>query len=270
MALKLPTGVDKRPLIRSPLAVVVFQLKYEQNLSVGNGETGLRVHEFLGGPDGRYVKVEPMQIVGTAVQLSPLGLTQVPSANVPSRGFRMRNADGTLVLSLMPEFASLETTEYGTWSNYFRERLVELIKALDENIKPRVEERVGLRYVNKIVEKNVSVPGDFRGIVSGGLLGAAADDYWSSGVTGAQQQLEIEVESDIRCVLRHGTLPRSTGVGIEGYLLDIDVSREQSRRFDVNSVLGTIDRLNTVATTIFEKSLAPEYLEGLRKESTAS
>jgi uncharacterized protein (TIGR04255 family) len=170
----------------------------------------------------------------------------------------------------MPEFASLETTEYGMWSGDFRERLVDLIKALNENIKPRVEERVGLRYVNRIVEPNVSVPGDFRGIVSDGLLGAAADDYWSSGVTGAQQQLEIEVDGEIRCVLRHGTLPRNTGVGIEGYLLDIDVFREQSRRFDVGNVLSTIDRLNTVAATIFENSLAPDYLEGLRKESTAS
>jgi uncharacterized protein (TIGR04255 family) len=268
MALTL-TEVDNRPLGRSPLAVVVFQIKYEQNLSVGDGETGLRVHEFLGGPDGRYVKVEPLQIVGAAVQVSPFGLTQVPSVNAPSRGFRMRNEDGSLILSLMPDFASLETTAYGVWSGDFRERLVELIEALNVNIKPRVEERLGLRYVNKIVEPDVSVPGDFREIVSDGLLGAAADDYWGSGVTGAQQQLEIDVEGDIRCVLRHGTLPRNTWIGIDGYLLDIDVFREQSRRFDVSSVLGTIDRLNAVAATIFEKSLAPGYLEAQRKESTS-
>ena len=98
----------------------------------------------------------------------------------------------------MPDFASVETTTYGLWKDDFRERLVELISALRENIKPRVEERLGLRYVNKITEPGISTPADFRGIISDGLLGAAADDYWSSGVTGAQQQLEIDVNSDIR------------------------------------------------------------------------
>jgi uncharacterized protein (TIGR04255 family) len=269
MALTLPE-VDDRPLARSPLAVVVFQVKYEQNLSIGDGDTGLRVYEHLGGPDGRYIRVEPIQIVGAALQVSPLGLAQVPSANVPSRGFRMRNEDGTLILSLMPDFAALETTAYGLWKDDFRERLVELISALSENIKPRVEERLGLRYVNKIVEPGISTPADFRGIISDGLLGAAADDYWSAGVTGAQQQLEMDVNGGIRCVLRHGTLARNTGIGLEGYLLDIDVFREQPRRFDIDNIGATIDTLNKAATTIFQRSLNVGYLERLRKESDSS
>ena len=269
MALTL-SEVDDRPLGRSPLAVVVFQVKYEQNLSIGDGDTGLRVYEYLGGPDGRYMRIESIQMVGTAVQVSPLGLAQVPSANVPSRGFRMRNDDGTLTVSLMPDFAALETTVYGLWKEDFRERLAELIFALSENVKPRVEERLGLRYVNKIVEPEISAPADFRGIISDGLLGAVADEYWSSGVTGAQQQLEIDVSGGIRCILRHGTLPRDTGIGLDGYLLDIDVFREQPRRFDVNNIVSTIDRLNKAATTIFQRSLTPGYLERLGKESVSS
>jgi uncharacterized protein (TIGR04255 family) len=264
MPMTLPV-LDDRPLGRSPLAVVVFQVRFEQNLSVGAGDTGLRVHDQLGGPDGRYVRVEPVQIMSSAVQVGPLGLSQVPSSNMPSRGFRMSNEDGTLILSLMPDFVSIDNTAYGAWKDDFRVRVGELLEAVAEHVNPRVEERVGLRYVNRILEPEISVPADFRGIIADGLLGATADEFWSPGVTGSQQQLEIDVSDGIRCVLRHGTLPRSTGIGLDGYLLDIDVFRAQPRRFNVKAIIETCDKLNEAATAIFQGSLTASYLDRLRE-----
>lgn len=264
MPMTLP-ALDDRPLGRSPLAVVVFQVKYEQNLSVGAGDTGLRVHEQLGGPDGRYVRVEPVQMANSAIQVSPLGLSQLPSSSVPSRGFRMTNENGTLILSLMPEFASVETTAYGAWKDDFRERIREFLDALAQHLNPRVEERIGLRYVNRITEPEVSIPSDFQGILSDGLLGAVANEFWGPGVTGSQQQLELDVGDGIRCVLRHGTLPRSTGIGLEGYLLDIDTFRAQPRRFGLDSIMQACDKLNEAALGIFQESLAKGYLDRLRE-----
>jgi uncharacterized protein (TIGR04255 family) len=263
MPLTLP-ALDDRPLARAPLAVVVFQVRFEQNLSVGDGDTGLRIHERLGGRDGLYPRVEPLQMLGASVQMGP-GLAPITSPTVPSRGVRMRNDDGTLVLSLMPEFISIETTSYGSWKNDFRDRISEVLNALNDNIQPRVEERLGLRYVNRIVEPEVSSPADFRGIISDGLLGPIVDDFWSPGVTGLQQQLEIDVYDDVQCVVRHGTLARSTGIGLDGYLLDLDLFRQQPRRFDVKNIIETSDRINEAATTLFQNSLAPGYLEILRE-----
>ena len=263
MPLTLP-ALDDRPLARAPLAVVVFQVRFEQNLSVGDGDTGLRIHERLGGRDGLYPRVEPLQMLGASVQMGP-GLAPITPPTVPSRGVRMRNDDGTLVLSLMPEFISIETTSYGSWKNDFRDRISEVLNALNDNIQPRVEERLGLRYVNRIVEPEVSSPADFRGIISDGLLGPIVDDFWSPGVTGLQQQLEIDVYDDVQCVVRHGTLARSTGIGLDGYLLDLDLFRQQPRRFDVQNIIETSDRINEAATTLFQNSLAPGYLEILRE-----
>lgn len=263
MPLTLPT-LDDRPLGRIPLAVVVFQVRFEQNLSVGDGDTGLRIHEQLGGRDGLYPRVEPLQVLSGSVQVGP-GMPPISSPAVPSRGVRMRNDDGSLVLSLMPEFVSVETTSYGSWKNDFRDRISEALSAVAENIKPRVEERLGLRYVNRIVEPEVSSPADFRGIISDGLLGPIADDFWNPGITGLQQQLEIDVDTDVQCVVRHGTLVRNTGIGLDGYLLDLDLFRQQSRRFDVEDIIDTSDRINEAATTLFQNSLAPGYLESLRE-----
>lgn len=268
MPMTLP-ALDDRPLRRSPLAVAVFQVRFEQNLSVGAGDTPLRVHDQLGGPDGRYVRVEPVQLMTGAVQVTPLGISQVPSSNIPSRGFRMTNADGTLLMSLMPDFVSIDNTAYTAWKDDFRAKIDEVLSAVAEQVNPRVEERVGLRYVNKVMEPEVSVPADFRGIISDGLLGATADDFWSAGVTGSQQQIEIDISDGIQCVLRHGTLPRANGIGLDGYLLDIDVFRARPRRFNVESIIETCDRLNEAATAIFQGALTTSYLDRLREAEKA-
>jgi uncharacterized protein (TIGR04255 family) len=264
MSMTLPV-LDERPLSRSPLAVVVFQVKFEQNLSISTGDTALRVHDQLGGPDGRYVRVEPVQVLTAALQVNPLGVTQIPTSSVPSRGFRMSTEDGSLITSLMPDYISIDSTAYGVWKDDFRERVSELLAAIAEHVKPRVEERLGIRYVNKVMEPEVSVPADFQGIISDGLLGPAADEFWSPGLTGLQQQLEMSINHDIKCVLRHGTLPRNTGIGLDGYLLDIDVFRDQPRRFDVDAIIGMCDQLNTAATGIFQRSLTASYLNRLRE-----
>src|SRR5260221_369012 len=187
MSLSLPE-VDRRPLARAPLAVTALQLRYEQNLAVGDGDTGLLIHEQLGGRDGQY---------------------------------------------------------------------------------PRVEERLGLRYINRIVEADVILPADFQGIIADELLGPVANSFWRDGVSGLQQQIELDVTDEIKSVIRHGTLPRTTGYGIEAYLLDIDVFRQQPRRFDINGIAETVDVLNNAATALFQTSLTSEYLDRLRQGDAA-
>src|SRR6266487_2489483 len=99
MPLHLPE-VDHRPLARSPLAVVVFQVRFEENLAVAAGDTALQIHEQLGGPDGAYPRIESQQMLAAQLQIGPLGVTQVGPSNPPTRGIRMRSEDGTWTLSI--------------------------------------------------------------------------------------------------------------------------------------------------------------------------
>jgi len=256
---------DHQPLARSPLQVVVFQVRFEQNLAVEAGDTLLRIHDALRGPDGPYPRIETQQMVTAQMQIGAQGTTQFPSAAQAVRVLRMRSDDGTWTVSIMPDFVSLETTAYTTWAGDCKERVKEILDAISEHVKPRVEERVGLRYVNRIVEPEVATPGDFQGMISDGLLGAAGDEFWTPGVTGIQQQIEIHVSAETQCILRHGTIPRNTGFGVEGYLLDIDTYRQQPRRFNVDAIVSTSDQLNDAATALFQHSLTSSYLESLRE-----
>jgi uncharacterized protein (TIGR04255 family) len=268
MPLTLP-DVDHRPLAKSPLAVTVFQVRFEQNLSVGDGATGLRIHQQLGGREGLYPRVESQQSVTAQMQISPLGISPITASGVPARGLRMRDDAGTWVLSVMPDFASLETTAYTTWTNDFRERLIAILNAINEHVSPRVEERVGLRYVNRVIEPDVTIPSDFQGLIAPSLLGAVADPLWSQAVTSSQQQLEMDITDDIKCLLRHGTLPRSTGFGLEAYLLDFDLFRQQPREFNVENIVQAADDLNNTATALFQGALTGDYLARLREKELA-
>jgi uncharacterized protein (TIGR04255 family) len=269
MPLRLPE-IDHRPLTRPPLEVVVFQVRFEQNLALVAGDTLLRLHEHLHGADGPYPRVESQQVVAAQMQIGPQGITQLPSpASQPVRGVRMRSDDGAWTVSVMPDFVALETTAYTTWADDCRARIQDILTAIDEHVHPRVEERIGLRYVNRISEPEVAVPADFQGLVSEGLLGAAADEFWTAGITGIQQQIEIHVSADIQCILRHGTIPRNTGFGIDGYLLDIDLFRQQPRRFNVDSIIACSDQLNDAATALFQNSLTSSYLDRLRESEVS-
>jgi len=261
MPLTLPE-TDDTVLASSPLEVVVCQVRTEQNLVLSDGDTGLKIHEDLGGRE-IYPWIEPQQTLAAQVELGPGGLTSVGGAGLPSRGWRLKSGDGTWIVSLMPDFVGLETTAYTTWRGEFRERMLALIAAVTKHISPSIEQRVGLRYVNRIVEPDRKSPQDWIGIIANELLGPVADSFWSSGISNYQQQLDLDVGNEERCLVRHGFIPLQSG-DVGGYVLDFDVYRQMPRRFDDSEISASLDRFNRIALALFHRSLADEYLSSLR------
>ena len=263
MVLALPK-VDETELTRSPLAVVVFQLRYEQNLGVSDGDVALSIHESLGGRDGQYPRIEPLQLVTAQIDVSSGRSALGGLSSVPTRGWRLVSEDGDWSAAIMPDHIALETNAYGTWSHGFRERIHALLEAVHKHAAPRIEERLGLRYVNRLTE-STSSPRDWSEFVSAELLGPLADDFWGPGVENLQQQVQLDLGSDLRCLFRHGLVPRENGMGFEGYLLDFDVFRQIPRRFSLDDAKKTLDEMNRAALALFQKSLAPHYLATLRR-----
>jgi uncharacterized protein (TIGR04255 family) len=263
MPLTLP-DVDSTTLARSPLAVVVCQVRYEQNLVVSDGDTGLKIHEALGGREGPYPRIEPQQVMAAQFEFGPSGLSQFGSPGIPSRGWRYRSTDGAWTITVMPDFFSLETTAYTTWATDFRERLNSLLRTVGEFVRPSIEERSGLRYVNRISEAHRSQPVDWIGIVADEFLGPVASPIWSPGIVTYQQQLQLDISDGSRALIRHGLIS-SQDENIEGYLLDFDISRQEPQRFDPESILSAANGFNRTALTLFQRSLRDGYITKLRE-----
>lgn len=264
MPLQLPDA-ESAALSRPPLGVVVCQVRYEQTLRASDVDAGLTIHEDLGGREGSYSVVEPQQQLATQIELGPAGLASLSNAGVPRRGWRIRSSDQTWGITLMPDFVSLETTAYRIWDGDFRDRINAVLLSVEKNLHPRGIERIGLRYVNNITEPDRPEPADWAEVIRPELLGPVANSFWSSGIKAFQQQIELDLEGDSRCIFRQGLVPGPTGE-IEGYLLDYDIFSQYPQRFDVENVMGMLDSFNRAALALFQNSITPDYLTILREE----
>jgi uncharacterized protein (TIGR04255 family) len=167
----------------------------------------------------------------------------------------------------MPNFAALETTAYKTWTDDYRVKLGRLVEAVEKFVDPRAQERLGLRYVNKLPVPASGITG-WKDQIVPELLGPLASQVLAEGVTSVQQQIEIDLDSGRQSLIRHGVMKDADTLQLEGYLLDIDVFTAQPTRYSVSEILQTADELNQAALSLFQLSLSKAYLLKLRGGAT--
>jgi len=267
MHLEFP-ATDPTPLKGSHLAVAVCQVRHESHPDVSNVDFGLEVHEALGGRSGAYARLEPQELHTGLFEFGPGGFSSSDAG--PSRGWRLRTRDGAWTVTLMPDHFSLETTAYTSWADDFRVRLQDALDALDKVVKPRARQRLGLRYINRLPLPESGQMHDWQEQVAPELLGVLNHSLLGPGVRTLQQQIELQVDDEIDCVFRHGTLKDANQLKTTGYLLDYDVFTQEPERFGVEKMLSMADRLNSAALAMFQTSLTPAYLATLRRSDNAS
>ena len=106
--LQLPEPSTER-LERSPLELVVCQVRHERNLAVGDAKRALEVYNGLGGRGGKYPDFD--EAAGAALNITR-GPAGVATTTDQQRGWNCRSADGAWTVVLMPDFFALETRAY--------------------------------------------------------------------------------------------------------------------------------------------------------------
>jgi uncharacterized protein (TIGR04255 family) len=237
---------NARPVVfeRSPLSLVVCQLRFEHLGQVERHLEALRERLV-----DRYPLSQRLQ--QGEVQVGPGG----PQA-FTATGLRFASVESDWTLTVMPDFCSLETTKYDDWRD-FDARLREALTALLETVHPRVETRLGLRYVNQLHLDAVEKASDWTAYLQPAIVGALAGaaPFAQSTLT-AHQLLQLDIGDDARLTFQHG-LPGEALVGDNDpltYLLDFDCFRQKDapRVLDLDDVLGQADRFNKVITSLFQ------------------
>jgi uncharacterized protein (TIGR04255 family) len=256
--------LDAMKLDPSPLVVVICQVRYEQSLVVSDAETAFKIHEELGGKNGPYQQIESVQTMAAQIEIGPFGLGQGMPAGLQASGWRLRSEDGAWTITIFPDNVALETTAYQGWKADFKERFRTLLEAIAKHVNPSLEQRVGLRYANRIIENSRKDPESWRDVIAPELLSPLDSQFWASGLLNAQHQIFLDVGDDARCTVKHGFISDQAGL-IDSYALDYDVFRQSIRRFDVDQIGASLSHFHRVALAIFKQSLTPEYLEGLKR-----
>ncbi len=262
VALSLPEP-DTTRLPRSPLELVVCQIRFENRFVVSESATALAFHEALGGREGQYPDVEEASTASGNVVIGPGGPTVSETAKLS--GWRFRAGDGAWVVTLMPDHVALETTAYGTWADAFEPRVGEVISAVAELVEPAFEQRIGLRYIDRITGLELKNLTEWKEYIRPELLGAICHPELGPSIRAAQQQLVIEIDDDVRANLRHGAVDDPEADTVD-YLLDYDIYRQGGRRFDADGIKTSVGQFNAYALQLFHASITDKLLDYLRED----
>ena len=270
LSLELPPPVHGQ-LPRPPLTLVVCQIRFETKAAVGDGRTALRFYEELGGNAGHYDRPEKADVRSLALEVdSQSGAVRTLPTGPALNGWRLRGRDEPWLVSLMPEFVSLETTgPYSSWKG-FRSRLTRVLAAAEAVLAPETEQRLGLRYVDQIAEPEVAAPQDWADYIEPSLLGMAMHPKLGAAVTKAQQHFELRPSDDCGCVVRQSFFPDEERPGRQSFVLDTDVFREGARLFDSAEALSAADAFHTFALQVFQQSITGKLFDLLRGANAAA
>jgi len=263
----MPTAVelpepDRSRLARSPLELVVCQVRHERRLVVGEGATALAVHDTLGGAGGPYPSIDEVSGAELNVMVGPgIGTSNVRETK--TSGWRLTSADGAWVITLMPDNFSLETSSYTSWGDDFAPRLDALIDAVAQHVNPTFEQRIGLRYVDRINELGLTQLSAWEPYLRPELLGLVLHPQLGPGVRTYQHQVAIELADGVTAGLRHGPVVEQSRDAVD-YQLDYDIFRQGGRPFHADAVKGAAAQFNIYALQLFQATISDALLEELR------
>lgn len=255
---------DQEVYPNAPIVLVAVEVRHAR-CEVLNSQQRSVVSSRVGSLlplNGEVRSSDPYQSWGEAGALGPQGT--VPEAH------RWASRDKRTALTFERESVTVETTDY---QNYGVLRsLVELaLRARDEASAPEGVDRIGLRYIDELrVPETVGVDIDWGSWVDPSLLGPVHLGEKELTTRGTQGMSVFSGEDDTALVLRYGPrdgsvflstseLRRPTSTPGPFFLLDMDSFWEavpKFSRWDVETILGRIDKLHSPVRTMFEKLIS--------------
>lgn len=250
----------------APLELAVWQLQFAEPAAVHDPAIGTGIATAL-ADDGAGSFQLTRLTSQTIFSFAPGQPPQAPEQPEPD-GWQLRRAQ--LVVNVTRSYVSVETTAYEGWAQ-FRQTVGLLCRGLTEMAGELPgEQRLGLRYVDRITLPGVQQPADWKGLIAPWLAATFSHEQLGEAVLATAGQIELRVDDDAQATLRHRAFPDFERRGRQTMMLDFDTFRQGYRIFDADSVLEASDRFNDVTHRLFEASITPELRAVFRREEEAT
>lgn len=239
---------DRLP--QAPVELVIWQLQFAELADVASPAVGARFVEGLSDELGAF----QLQRLTTPMLpiLLPNPLQAGPQVEPPS-GWVLRR--GATVVTVGPQALSIETNQYDTYAD-FRTVLERAVAAFHEAVLPPGEQRLGLRYVDRLNRPGVQRATDWTGLLESWLLGPLAHPLLGESVGAYAQQIDFEPDAEsIRATVRQRVFADAEQRGRQTVILDFDVFREGYRVLDPAETLAATDRMKDTSHRLFEASV---------------
>lgn len=250
-------------LPKSPLELVVCQVRHDDRPM--DADAALAIQEALGGVNGFFPRIEQVELRVASMTVGPGIASAGPTESF--HGWHFKSADGSWTAALLPGHFSLETTRYSRWPD-FEARLFDLTQAVASTAPPVMEQRLGLRYVDRLSGLDVQEPAQWSKWIAPSILGPVLHPIIGAGVTSTRQQIDLDLGDGHACVLRHGTVrdTEAPGDAEVTYLLDFDIYRSQSRRFVPDDVAEATKAFHEKADALFRQVITDDLVRYLESD----
>ena len=249
-------------LSRAPLERVIAQVRFPTILAIRDPD---RVAVFQEAIREHYPVLNNEQI--HSVDLS---VNQTPNIrqDVIWR-FADNEKSAAWRVSLGVDFVSLETTEYHSRTD-FLDRLDTVISSVQQYFEPATASRIGLRYIDRIIDDAFERIGE---MVQPSVLGILTP-YEVSGSELGNCAVQILTEAQFlaedgaRIQGRWGKLPASASydqnilqaVGKQSWILDLDMFTEESQPFESKGLQHTASGFSESIYALFREIVTDEFL----------
>ncbi|MEL6605291.1 MAG: TIGR04255 family protein [Cyanobacteria bacterium J06614_10] len=246
---------EEVPLENAPLIRVLAQVRFPSILSIEEKSFVAPFQEVI---RDTYPILQPEQTRGLVI--GPSGIT----SSSPKMVWRFFDISGNWRISLAPDFLAIETTAYSSRSDFLA-RLEKILIALNEHIKPKIIERFGLRYVDRLDGEDMEnlstlVRSEVAGIISSGFGDQIHQNINESlfKLPGGEGQI----------LARWGLLPANATVdpsAIEpvdkpSWVLDLDMSLVEQREFSVENLMSDAQRFAERIYAFFRWAVTQDFL----------
>lgn len=243
--------VSRTPLANPPLEKVIFQVQFPSILVIRDED---RVAPFQDALRHRYPTLRQHQ--EHSIELTEEGVKA-------TKGTIWRLSDDRgYELSLAPTFVALAVGLYESRVE-FRERVVEALTVLNDVFAPGTFDRIGVRYLNRVVDDAFVV--NLDGFVRKELLGVAA----FTGDAGMSKGEASRIHSDgFQTTARWGLLPAGTVVDprvmnpadIMSWFLDVDTFKTGPENFDPDVIASIADACADADYRFFRWAVTRDFL----------
>lgn len=243
------------PLPSAPLLRVIVQVRFPTILSI---EKRGFVAPFQEAIRVNYPVLRAEQTRG--MMLGPEGPEQMP----PTTTWRFSSLDDNWRVSLATEFVAIETTEYVSRSDLLT-RFEEVIRALESHIGPQKVDRLGVRYVDRIIGDAV---GNVANLLRPEMLGVAGTAPGQQAILSINEALFALPDQSAQMRVRWGLLPPGGTVdpaaidpiNERSWILDLDMFRSEPRKFEPDAILSDTRIYAERSYSFFRWAVTDEFL----------
>jgi uncharacterized protein (TIGR04255 family) len=241
-------------LSQAPLVRVLTQIRFPEVLAIEQKEFMAPFQEEIRSiyPVLRQDQTKGMVITETGIMQGK-----------DETAWRFHDLKNEWRVSLTTTFLSLETTKYVSRKDFF-DRLNIILRALDTHVRPTVVDRIGIRYVNHIVDDAFT---RLHKLIRPEVLGILGTELSSSALH-TMHETVFSVEST-QLLARWGKIPANMTHDPsiilpnpkESWILDLDMFSTSATPFKCDEVINVAGSYAERIYAFFRWVVTDEFLE---------